>query len=184
MQVVIVGLYLISPLCIDIGYSWDYNIEILQLSEQPPLPNVIVSNYAFAHRADQLPKAIPTAENTEYRYWTQLRNQQLPKPKYLFFQNARDVHGRRGGSFVGNMMRRFSHYLREMYGSLGFAELDEFQLTAGRFDTYNRHSDGWHFGGTPRQMEAIVLFNMICNDWLEKNGTTSSSKASTSSMKK
>lgn len=151
-----------------VGYSWDFNLDVLRLSEQPPLPNVIVTNYALAHRIDHFAHSKAIAQRTEYQYWTELRNSSLPKPKFQFFQNARECHGRHTGSFIGNSFRRISDHLKHMYAGLNFTELDEFQLTAGRFDIHNKHSDGWHFGGTGRQMEVVVLMNMICNEWLEK----------------
>ena len=47
-----------------------------------------------------------------------------------------------------------------------FDELDEYQLTNGRLESHRSNADGWHFGGTQKQMEIIVLFNVICKSWL------------------
>ncbi len=155
------------------GYSWDFNPQVLKLSEQPPLPNVIIANYALAHRTDHLYKFSENFENTEYKYWTVDRNQSLPKPQFLIFQGGRALHGRRTNSFNDNIIRQASNYAKERYGTLGFVELEEYPITAGRYDLYNKYTDGWHFMGTARQMEAIILFNIICNQWLEGNATVS-----------
>jgi hypothetical protein len=47
--------------------------------------------------------------------------------------------------------------------------LDEYILTEGRIaHPDDKGADGWHYFGTMKQMEAVIFFNMICNDWLEK----------------
>jgi hypothetical protein len=129
----------------------------------------------MAHRTDHLHKFREQFEDLEYKYWTVDRNKSLPKPKFLIFQGARDLHGRRTNSFNGNIIREASHYAKERYGTLGFVELEEYLITAGRYDLYNKHSDGWHFMGTARQMEVVILFNMICNEWLKSNVSSSTS---------
>ncbi len=66
-------------------------------------------------------------------------------------------------------MRQDSAYLRANYTSMGFSVLEEYLMTSGRYDFYDTESDGWHFSGTKKQMEVVVLFNMICNNWLKSS---------------
>ncbi len=39
-------------------------------------------------------------------------------------------------------------------------ELDGWMLTAGLIE---KGGDGWHFSGTVKQMQSIILINMICS---------------------
>ena len=149
------------------GYSWDFNLGVMQLAEKAPLPNIYITNYALAHRNWPLPKFADLFNETEYQYWTKLRPTNIPKPEYMFFQNAKEMSGRRNIGWVSNMFRQDSAYLTRNYTSLGFAELDEFLFSTGRYDFTAPHADGWHFGGSARQMEVVALFNMVCNDWLK-----------------
>lgn len=89
------------------------------------------------------------------------------KPRYLFYQNAKELQGRRevdGYDWRSNIFRVGNEFLRFYYRSLGFNELDEYVLSIGRLPhTYNPSYDGWHIFGTIRKMEVIVLINMLCN---------------------
>lgn len=149
------------------GYSWDWNLGIMKLIEDPPLPNVFVSNYALAHRASNPFQFRKTLNDTEYQYWMYQRNPTLPLPKYRIYQNAKELHGKKDSNFIGNVFREDSSLVRDMYvNQLDFMELDEFLLSMAKYDNYTHKSDGWNVLGTVRQMETVVLFNMICNDWL------------------
>jgi predicted RNA methylase len=88
----------------------------------------------------------------------------------MFFQSAKEMTGRRFPQWAGNVMRQESSYLQRNYTAHGFSLLDEFLFSTGRYEFHIPRSDGWHFGGTKRQMEVIALFNMICNDWLKTQG--------------
>lgn len=143
----------------------------MRLIEQPPLPDVLIINHAIAHRLDFGILFGQKLNQTEGKYWNEERNHSIAMPKYRIFQNVRDLHGMRNAWFIGNNFRQNNEMLRQMYSGLGFVELDEFLLTTGRFDTStNTETDGWHFGGSTKQMEAVMLFNMICNDWYKTKG--------------
>ena len=91
-------------------------------------------------------------------YWL---NRKAPPPRVKIFQNARDNHGQRRVYFFGETYRRANQVLRSvLVDELGFRELDEWRLTTPMLETYG---DGWHFGGTVRKMETVILVNMICN---------------------
>ncbi len=66
------------------------------------------------------------------------------------------------------MFRTNSEYLRKEYAKLGFSELDEYLITEGRWDDYNPNADGWHFVGTKKRMESVILVNMVCSDWVRE----------------
>lgn len=149
------------------GYSWDWNEEVMRLVERPPVPDVLIINHAIAHRVTYPALFELKLNETERMYWEVTRNQSMPLPKYRIFQNARDLHGYRTPGFVGGNFRQDSTILKKMYEKMGFGELDEFLLTSGRVDA-SAGADGWHFFGSTRHMDAVVLFNMLCNDWLSE----------------
>eukprot|EP01041_Mallomonas_annulata_P003095 gene3095-6077_t len=137
--------------------------------QTPPLPQVVITNYGLAHRQQEsLLQLQRNFNNTEYNYWKNEHEKVEKLPKYLFFQSAKSLHGRKGGgSWSADLIRRNSEQLRRQFvDDLGFVELDEFIITVGRIDNYGDRNDGWHFFGTMKQMEAVILINMICNDWL------------------
>jgi hypothetical protein len=152
------------------GYSWDFNLPIMQLTEQAPLPNVYITNYALAHRNWNYPRFQQEWNATEYQYWTVQRPKSVPLPKFMFFENAKELSGRRNIGWSGNVFRQDSAYLERNYTQFGFRMLDEFLFSSGRYDYHIPTSDGWHFYGTKRQMEVVALFNMVCNDWLRDLG--------------
>lgn len=149
------------------GYSWDYNPGVMKLVESAPLPDIYITNYAYAHRGWHFPRFQSMWNETEYQYWTKERPKTLPMPKYMFYQNNKELTGRRNVGWTANMFRQGSDYLARNYTSMGFNVLDEFLFSTGRYDYYNPNSDGWHFSGTKRQMEVVALFNMVCNDWFK-----------------
>jgi hypothetical protein len=152
---------------LSLGFSWDYDPRILRLVEEAPLPNVYITNFALSHRNWNFPQFRQLWSDTEYPYWSKERPKSaIPSPKYMFFQNAKEMTGRRFPQWAGNVMRQESSYLQRNYTAHGFSVLDEFLFSTGRYEFHIPRSDGWHFGGTKRQMEVIALFNMICNDWL------------------
>jgi len=150
------------------GYSWDWNPHVMKLIEKAPLPNIYITNYAFEHRAAHLPAFKHAWNATEYQYWSKDRNESVPKPEFLIFQNTRELAGHPRAHWAGNEFRQDSAYLAHNYTALGFAKLDEFLFSTGRYGYHASSADGWHFGGTKRQMEVVALFNMVCNDWLTK----------------
>jgi hypothetical protein len=153
------------------GYSWRYTLPIMQLTEQAPLPNVYLNNYALAHRWNlSYPRFQQEWNATEYQYWTVQRPKSVPLPKFMFFENAKELSGRRNIGWSGNVFRQDSAYLERNYTQFGFRMLDEFLFSSGRYDYHIPTSDGWHFYGTKRQMEVVALFNMVCNDWLRDLG--------------
>ena len=103
---------------------------------------------------------------TEYHYW---KHEHPPDklPKYRFYTDAKDLHGKKGSGWSGRQARVCSSSLRNIYvKELGFRVLDEFVITAGRIDNYGTYNDGWHFWGTMKQMDNVIFFNLLCNDWL------------------
>jgi hypothetical protein len=57
-----------------------------------------------------------------------------------------------------NIQRR-TVILRDVFvNQLDFLELDQYQLTAGKFDTF----DGVHYVGVPRAMSVIISLNLMC----------------------
>lgn len=159
------------------GYSWDFNLPIMQLTEQAPLPSVYITNYALAHRNWNYPRFQQEWNKTEYEYWSALRPKTVPLPKYMFFENAKELSGRRNIGWSGNVFRQDSAYLERNYSAFGFSVLDEFLFSSGRYDYHIPTADGWHFYGTKRQMEVVALFNMICNDWKRGGETDQPSSA-------
>eukprot|EP00607_Mallomonas_marina_P003791 CAMPEP_0182430586 /NCGR_PEP_ID=MMETSP1167-20130531/41886_1 /TAXON_ID=2988 /ORGANISM="Mallomonas Sp, Strain CCMP3275" /LENGTH=173 /DNA_ID=CAMNT_0024615873 /DNA_START=1460 /DNA_END=1978 /DNA_ORIENTATION=- len=151
------------------GNAWDWDPEVMNLAHHHPQPQVIVTNYALAHRfKESLVYFHRQFNKTEYNYWKNQYPLYAKPPKYLFYQSGKDLHGRPGARVATEYLRRSSEIIRRaLVDELGFAELDEFVFTAGRIDTYGEIyvSDGWHFYGTIAQMEVVILFNMICNDW-------------------
>jgi hypothetical protein len=128
------------------GYSWDWNLDIMKLIEEPPLPNVLVMNYGLAHRATFPYHFEKELNNTELQYWKHLRNKSLPYPKYMIFQNAKELNGKREIQFRSNRFREDSTLLKRMYlQELGCMELDEFLLSLGKFDNYSVFSGIFSF---------------------------------------
>jgi hypothetical protein len=75
------------------------------------------------------------------------------------------MHGRRYPIWSANTFRKYGDNLWNAYEGFGFTQLNEFILTHGRHDPkWMNSSDGWHFHGSQKQMECVVLLNMICND--------------------
>lgn len=149
------------------GYSWDYNPGVMKLLDSTPLPDIYVTNYAYAHRGWYFPRFQSMWNETEYTYWTKERPKNATNPKFMLYQNNKELTGRRNAGWTANMFRQGSDYLARNYTSLGFNVLDEFLFSTGRYDYYNPNSDGWHFSGTKRQMEVVAMFNMVCNDWFK-----------------
>ena len=82
-------------------------------------------------------------------------------PELRIFQNARDCHGRKRKNFNAEKFRQSSTVLRRAFvNGFGFMELDGWMLTAGLIE---KGGDGWHFSGTVKQMQSIILINMICS---------------------
>jgi len=126
-------------------------------------PDVYTTNYAFAHKFfDYTVTNFRNEWMKEYNYWTSYLSStngtthstdtmMKKKPRYLFYQNAKEPQGRPKGTsdFRGNVLRESNEFLRLNYRSLGFNELDEYLLSIGRLpQTYNPSYDGWHILGT------------------------------------
>jgi hypothetical protein len=127
-----------SSVLLSEGYSWDWSLDVMKLIEEPPLPNVLVMNHGIAHRATYPYHFEKEVNNTELQYWKKLRNKSLPYPKYMIFQNARELNGKREGQFRASRFREDSTILKRMYlQELGCMELDEFLLSMGKFDNYS-----------------------------------------------
>jgi hypothetical protein len=149
------------------SYSWEWKMDALKQIEQPPFPNVFLTDYSLSHRT-YIPLIFQKIlYSTEFQYWLKDRNCSSPLPKFRIFQNAKEMHGKRDNSFLSNIFRQDSSLLKNFYtDEMDFMELDEFLLSMAKFENYTPNSDGWHTMGALRQMEIVVLMNMICNDWL------------------
>ncbi|KAJ1401496.1 hypothetical protein B484DRAFT_457966 [Ochromonadaceae sp. CCMP2298] len=156
------------------GYSWDYSLKTMQLAMVKPYPDIYVTNYGLAHRNWKAPRFQQSWAETEYLFWTQQRPTQyahVPRPKYSFYQNAKQLIGRRNTGWMGDVFAQQGAYLWANYSSMGFDLLDEHLFSMGRFDFFNPKNDGWHFTGTKKIQEVVAFFNMICNDWhRQQNG--------------
>lgn len=156
-----------DELLMSIGYSWNFDLKVLEISEKPPYPDVLVTNGAFAHRILHQHEFEAEINKTDFLYWTKKRTKN--QPKYRIFMNAAQLQGVRNSFWSGNLFRRNSDFLRKMYEKLGFWTLDEFLLTEGKIEFISRpETDGWHYYGLKRQMAVIVIINMVCNDWLQR----------------
>lgn len=120
------------------------------------IPDVFVTNDGLAHM--QGVGFEYHVKNELAMYWSK---RTVTHPKIKIFQNAKDCHGQRLPSFISEGFRQANTLLRGvLVKKHGFQELDEWLLTAGMLET---GGDGWHFKGTVKRMESIVLINMICN---------------------
>ena len=146
----------------------------MNIIKQVPYPQVVISNYGFVHNLDTFAKFGKKFEASEEKYWQEYLmknrtgNPSVPViPKYLMYQSAKSLNGKRNlnTQWSTHNFRRSSDVLKSKYEALGFHELDEYTLTAGRVDNYGENMDGWHFWGSMRQMESVIFFNMLCNDW-------------------
>lgn len=160
-----------------VGYSGDFDPDVMKLVGQPPLPQVVITNYGLAHRAyENHSDTLRRFRETEYNYWSVEHPKVSSMPPYRFYVDSRGVIGKRAEKFQGNKVRRNSAMIRDVFSKeLGFSVIHEYTLMAGRFDN---QSDGWHFFGTGRLMESVIVFNMICNDWMiRKEGKDRSHEA-------
>ena len=111
------------------------------------VPDVYMTNFAFAHKfAGYTVKNFQNEWMKEYNFWTSYfsnitsstsnsttSNDMLmkKKPRYLFYQNAKELQGRRevdGYDWRSNIFREGNEFLRFNYRSLGFNELDEYAV--------------------------------------------------------
>lgn len=73
---------------------WNWDKSILKQSELDPIPSVLITNYAFAHRVnDNLVTFQREFNTTELEYWTKTRPKDKKLPRYMIFQNVKDVQG-------------------------------------------------------------------------------------------
>ena len=115
------------------------------------VPDVYMTNYAFVHKfAGYTVKNFQNEWMKEYNFWTTYFSNNLTattatvstttttsptsndmmlmmkKPRYLFYQNAKELQGRRkdGNDWRSNIFREGNEFLRLNYSTLGFSELD------------------------------------------------------------
>jgi hypothetical protein len=148
-------------------------MDVINIVTQPPYPQVVVTNHAMAHSLNDFQKFTDKFSTSEGAFWkdyvknrtSQSNASYTPLPQYMIFQNGKCLTGKRNHNFhwSSDNFRRSSNYVKKELHPLGFRELDEYTLTAGRYDNYGEGPDGWHFWGSTRQMEAVMFFNMICN---------------------
>ena len=113
------------------------------------MPDVYVTNYALAHMcSDAIEKFEKQVDRLLVSYWA---TREAAHPRLKIFQSAKDNQRIRQSNAV---------LRRALVGKFGFQELDEWLLTAPMLE---RGGDGWHFAGTVRRMESLILVNMICN---------------------
>ena len=154
------------------GYFWDPDGMAKHwgmLRADAPLgpPQVIVANYAFAHRGEHPEELYASFEKHAGRVWA--RNFSLADrlgPRWRYFQTPRDPRGLKDGNlWAAHAARLRSEVLERAHAKYGFVTLDDFLILEGRFDgIMHPGRDGWHHYGSTRMMEATLLFNMLCND--------------------
>lgn len=156
------------------GYFWDpsemastWNMLKDDWVDGPP--QVIVANYAFAHRGEHPYELGQSFEQHAGHVWAQ--NFSSTGPRWRFFLTARDPRGLKDVGRVWNAhaSRLRSNVLERFHAKYGFTALDDFIILEGRYDGDTQGLDGWHHYGSTRMMEATLLFNMLCND-LVKSG--------------
>ena len=85
-------------------------------------------------------------------------------PKIRIFQSSKDMQGLRNPFLDFWTNENFAHHnaiLSYYYIDIfNFYELNEYLLTSGKLD----YTDGWHFSGPSKQMEAMIVLNIICNN--------------------
>jgi hypothetical protein len=155
------------------GYFWDPDQMAAHwgmLRADAPLgpPQVIVANYALAHRGEHVEELRASFEKHAGQVWAKnFTMSDRLGPRWRFFQTARDPRGLKdvGKVWAAQAMRLRSDALERAHAKYGFRSLDNFLILEGRFDSI-RHPerDGWHHYGSTRMMEATLLFNMLCND--------------------
>ena len=181
-----------------IGYYWHFSNSAMSLlsPDSTLFPDVVITNNAMAHRNDFLQSYLEVIGQLEDPFWSSylgdpaavsaLRARLLKKRAsdlLVVYQSARELHGRRNHgidcAYSGNIFRECSTIMRNRYVKwqelarknglpIRFKELDEYQVTQGRLESYRNDADGWHFHleSTQRQMEIVILFNIICNTYL------------------
>ena len=179
------------------SYYWHFSAEAMSLlaPDSSLFPDVVITNNAMAHRNDFLQSYLEVLAKLEDPFWSSYLDDKstisalratLYKKKsdlLVLYQSARELHGRRNHgidcAYSGNIFRECSTIMRNRYKSwqelarrndlpIRFKELDEYQVTQGRLESYRNDADGWHFHleSTQRQMEIIILFNIICDTYL------------------
>jgi hypothetical protein len=151
------------------GYSWDWDPKIFALAHDSQA-DAVMSNHAVSHRYGPTYAVERKFLDTEFAYWQghRLNNTNNGKPHYKFHQGAKDVHGKKDkfDLWGPENFRSLDTMLKKHFATEGFMYVDEWLITAGRIDGYATRGDGWHFFGSMRLMEAEIIFNMLCNDWL------------------
>lgn len=160
-------------------------------------PDIVITNNAMAHRNDFIQSYQEVLGQLEEPFWSNylgnksagLRatlHRRPSKELLVIYQSARELHGRRNHgldcAYSGNIFRECSTIMRNRYSKwqdlarqnnlpIRFKELDEYQITQGRLESYRNDADGWHFHleSTQRQMEIVILFNIICSNYLLEN---------------
>ncbi len=128
------------------------------------LPDVYITNAALAHSPaiDRETFFHYFRNSTAVKFWKDNKHSTAVAKK--IYQTARDMQGKRnvGDGWSAETFRQTNQALKEIYvHELKFLELDEWLLTAAKILT---EPDGWHFGGLPKLMEAMIYLNMLCNN--------------------
>lgn len=123
-----------------------------------PRPDVLITNQAFIHQYQSI--QIPTTKDSSEH---SINADSLPR--YRFYQNTKAPHGPAAEKWNSNEIRQKNAQWEEyLVNTLGFQILDEYSLSAGR---YEHRSQGWELENSVRQMEAMIVINMLCNQpWL------------------
>eukprot|EP01042_Synura_sphagnicola_P002183 gene2183-2609_t len=118
---------------VTLGYSWDYEEDVMKLAIQPPLPQVFITNHALTHRAyDNHTDTLRRFHESEYRFWKTELGKGTSLPLFRFYVDARGMHGKREERFQGNKMRRNSAMIRDVFSKeLGFSVVHEYILMEG-----------------------------------------------------
>lgn len=128
-----------------------------------------ITNYALAHTIDVSDLIFDEWAITSpaITHWIDLLNDWNDAskiPPIRIFQSSKDMQGMRNPYLDFWTNENFAHHsavVSHYYiDILGFFDLNEYLLTSGKLD----YTDGWHFSGPAKQMESVIVLNIICNN--------------------
>jgi hypothetical protein len=133
-------------------------------------PSIFFLNFAWAHLTDpNLTDFTSRVLNSTFlsdlrRFLLPLQKKESPKQTQQQQQQQQQMIQIFETSSYTTVMsaegyRRRNMILRDLFvNQLHLKELDEYQITAGKLDAYDRI----HFAGVPRFMSVIIALNLIC----------------------
>jgi hypothetical protein len=136
--------------------------------------DLLVTNNALAHHSpNDWPQFVRHWEDNQVSFWHHLANGSYlnasgvahPLPRYRVVQSAKALFGanRYHGITEDSFLRANALVRSFLVKEMGFTELILHHITEGKLRPCD---DGLHFMGVGRQMEVVVLLNMLCNELL------------------